>query len=90
MKYFTISACEARDKNYPAPYGQTWDEYLRWDDDEYENLLYEEDGAGNLRYLANDGWVYDCPEDATLTRGFSWIVDELHRSYMAGVEEGQK
>lgn len=87
MKYFIISAGDARDKNYPAPYNQTWDEYLRWEDDEYENLLYEEDDEV-LRYIANDGWTYDCPEDATLTRGFSWIIDELHRAYNRGYVEG--
>ena len=50
---------------------------LDWDGYEYMNYLFLYSDEKPIRFIAADGGE---PEDQTLTRDFSWVVDELNKA----------
>ena len=88
MKYVQKTFKEAAELNWDEPYGGYWEDLLetlsqdRWSEDGYRLGIWEVEDEIGYRFVGSDGGE---PEDNTLNRDWSWVVDELNKAYLAGV-----
>lgn len=81
--YAILTYQEARDLGFPPPdFEGTWEEIFsnKWDPPEYcLGIWYV--NAFTSKFIGNDGGE---PEDQTLGRDWSWVVDALNEAYETG------
>lgn len=85
VQYLTCSFDVAKAEGWPAPFGDSWDDWYDYDLADTTGIWRVDNDRPN-ECIGFDGCE---PEDATLHRSYFWVVAALNNAYQVGYEEGK-